>query len=73
MSSRTRLDHTCCGFHSAVDMPPPVRDSCRSCHDYFGNKESWDRLWTIVMLVGLTMAYALAFVALILALRRDRR
>ena len=37
------------------------------------NKESWDRLWTIVMLVGILAAYALAFVALILALRRDRR
>lgn len=37
------------------------------------SKESWDRLWTIVMLVGIMAVYAVAFAALILALRPDRR
>lgn len=36
------------------------------------NKESWERLWTIVMLVGIMAAYSAAF-ALIVVLRRDRR
>jgi hypothetical protein len=37
------------------------------------NKESWERLWTIVMLVGVMAAYSAAFAALIVVLRRDRR
>jgi hypothetical protein len=37
------------------------------------NKESWERLWTIVMLVGIMAAYSAAFATLIVVLRRDRR
>ena len=37
------------------------------------NKESWERLWTIVMLVGIMAAYSTAFAALIVVLRGDRR
>ena len=37
------------------------------------NKESWERLWTIVMLVCIIAAYTAAFAALIVVLRRDRR
>jgi hypothetical protein len=37
------------------------------------NKESWERLWVIVMLVGIIAAYSAAFAALIVVLRRDRR
>jgi uncharacterized membrane protein HdeD (DUF308 family) len=36
------------------------------------SKESWDRLWTIVMLAGITAVYAIAFAALFMAIRRDR-
>jgi hypothetical protein len=37
------------------------------------NKESWERLWTIVQLVGIMAAYSAAFAALIVVLRRDLR
>ncbi|MCI0144063.1 hypothetical protein KNN17_21135 [Arthrobacter bambusae] len=37
------------------------------------NKESWERLWTIVMLVGIMAAYSAAFAALIVVFRGDPR